>query len=385
MYINSSTEKGNQTTFYLPLNNITGIDAGSVISAVGKMRRNEASSIPASMTARGTVDASKLISFANSTTFLLGFSIIYADEAFLNGSVEWDASSPTGTECGLEFCTKIYNTEVLGGELSERVISSSIHRDPDSLRPSLNSIIHDPDGVCDQMWDTVVHDSLWYDTQTFGNVARSDLRLSVPDGDARKHHLSSGATQTSFNISDVALKSTLTWLEKQFTTEQLIWYADVIDESFAGKIDGTTFWNQAPITSALSERAHVEATFKRVADSMTTWMRNIRYDQEPVKGTTWAWCSHIQVRWAYLAFPAITTLAGCVYCLVVVLETRSLGLTPWTDSCLATMAYGIGDETRARLQQAEDITEEAKEVYMGASWARAWKECAAPSEPSATA
>ncbi|CAN8095914.1 unnamed protein product [Discula destructiva] len=326
------------------------------------------------MTAMGTVEASDLITFVDSTTFLMGFSLIFADEAYLDGSVAWNASRPTGTECGLELCTKIYESEVVDGELSEKVLSSSFHRNEQSLRPGLYPLHSYQNDGCSQMWSTIVNTSLWYDTKAVGNVARTDLQLFVSDDDLKQYNVT-GTSRTTFNITDGALRSTVAWMKDQFTNQQLIWYGN-LEETYINMIDGNTFWGQAPITSALKNQSGLEATFGRVADSMTTWMRNLAFEQGPVTGTTWAWTKHIRVIWPFIAFPIIATLAGCIYCLVVIVETRDLGLKPWTDSCLATMAYGIGDDTRGRLQQSKDIKKEAKNIHMGARWARGWKECA---------
>lgn len=91
---------------------------------------------------------------------------------------------------------------------------------------------------------------------------------------------------------------------------------------------------------------------------MTVWMRNLGYSHTPVYGTTSSWVLHTRIRWPFIALPTVTTLAGCVFCSVVILETRRLGLNPWRDSCLAIMAYGIDDGLRDELRRAGD-TEKA--------------------------
>lgn len=115
-----------------------------------------------------------------------------------------------------------------------------------------------------------------------------------------------------------------------------------------------SFWNQTPVAVSLTNHSNLMETFDRVADSMTIWMRNLGYSERPVAGTTLLWVLHIRVRWPFMALPVATTLAGSLYCLVIMFETRRLGLKPWRDSCLATMTYGIGDGLREKLRSADD-------------------------------
>lgn len=334
--------EGNLTTFSLPLVNISNFGTISSGSTIGKTRRSM--SEDKAMTARGTTKRSETISFTGSDTFAIGFSIINADPAFLEGKVSWESSNPIATECGLQFCTRFYKPQVNQGQLSEGLVGSSIHRNMKSLAP---------DGFnesCIQQWYQMTDYGLSYEGDLDLNL--SDLQLLVTDDEARKYDLSSESART-FNISNRALKSSLSWMKKTLTQEQMTWYPvgeNVGQWAFVEE----SFWNQSAIAISLANHSNLVETFDRVADSMTTWMRNLGYAERPVAGTALLWVLHVRVRWAFMALPAVTNLAGCVYCLVIMFETRRLRLKPWRDSCMATMAHGIGDDLRERLRTADD-------------------------------
>lgn len=342
--------EGNQTTFSLPLVNISNLGDKGSVSAVGKARRASAGAGMLDgtkvMTARGTTSRSETISFTDSDTFVIGFSIINADPAFLEGSVSWESSRPIATECGLEFCTKFYQPQVNQGQLSEGLAGSSIHRDMRSLAPL------GFDESCVEQWYRMTDYGLSYEVDQDLDLPRSDLQLFVTDAEAQQYGLPSESART-FNISDRTLKSSLSWMKQTLAQEQMTWYAAAEEVNLWSLVE-ESFWNQSTIAISLTNHSNLMETFDRVASSMTTWMRNLGYAERPVTGTSLLWVLHVRVRWAFMALPAATTLSGCVYCLVIMVETRRLGLKPWRDSCLATMAHGIGDGLRERLRYADD-------------------------------
>lgn len=347
--------ESNQVTFSLPLVNISNFGTGPVfvenrsVSAVGKTWRAGAYTLDGTkvMTARGTTNRSETSSFTGSDTFAIAFSIINADPAFLVNNVSWESSKPIATECGLQFCTRFYKSQVNQGQLSEELAGSSIHRNMESLAP------HGVNESCVQQWYQITDYGLCYEVeQLHFNLPRSDLQLFVTDDEVRQYGLSRLRARR-FNISDRTLRSSLSWMKQTLTQEQMTWYAgaeDVDGEKYMGR----SFWNQSTIAVSLTNHSNLLETFDRVADSMTTWMRNVEYAENPVTGTTLLWVLRVRVRWVFMALPAGTTLAGCVYCLVIMFETRRLRLKPWRDSCLATMAHGIGDGLRERLRNADD-------------------------------
>lgn len=346
--------EGTLTTFSLPLVNISNLGKDGSVTMVGKTRRAGDGLLDASgtktMTAKGTTNRSETISFTKSDTFAIAFSIINADSAFLENNVPWESSKPIATECGLEFCTRFYQPQVNQGQLSEGLAGSSIHRNMKSLAPQgFNGVSSE---FCAQQWYQMTDYGLSYGVEQDFDLPRSDLQLFVTDAEAEQYGLPSESART-FNISDRTLKSSLSWMKNTFTQEQMTWYTSVEADDLWAFV-GESFWNQSAIAISLANHSNLMETFDRVADSMTTWMRNLGYSENPVAGTTLIWALHVRVRWAFMALPAGTTLAGCVYCLVIMFETRRLRLKPWRDSCLATMAHGIGDGLRERLRHADD-------------------------------
>lgn len=104
----------------------------------------------------------------------------------------------------------------------------------------------------------------------------------------------------------------------------------------------------------MTNQSALQETFDNVAESMTMWMRKLGFASQPIIGTTSLWVLHIPVRWSFLAFPIATMLAGCVFCLIIILETHRLRLRPWRSSCMEVLIHGIGDDLRAQLQLADD-------------------------------
>lgn len=361
--VNTSTghTEGVQTVFSLALNNIMDWDSISHTEAVGKKRDEPLTAWAKSiiMSAQGTVNGSDLYSFRNSTTFLLGFSILHADEKWLNGSVPWNSSHPYGTECGLEFCTKIYGAEVREGTLSEEILYSSAQRNMQSLLPDFT--VGDTE-ACGSSWNQLTNNSLYsgYGGNSQIDLNLSDLMLYISEQDAAKHGIS-GPGPVSFNISDRTLKTTIAWMKGEFASGHFVWYNSVTEKGL-DQFEDSSFWNQSAVASSMANKSTLAETFGRVADSMTVWMRNLGYSQTPVYGKASSWVLHTHVRWPFIAFPVVTTLAGCVFCAVVILETRRLGLSPWRDSCLAIMAYGIDDDSRNQLRRAGDTEKAGRDM-----------------------
>lgn len=206
---------GVRTVFSLPLNNIMNWDSIYDAERVGK-KRDDGLRVGAGsmiMSAQGTENGSDLYSFRNSTTFLLGFSILHANEDYLNGSVPWNSSHPYGTECGLEFCTNIYGTEIREGTLTEEILYSSSQRNMQSLLPYFS--VGDSE-ECASSWNQLTNNSLYYGHGEYSHmvVDRSDLMLYISEQDAAKHGIS-GPGPMTFNISDRTLRTTIAWMKEE--------------------------------------------------------------------------------------------------------------------------------------------------------------------------
>ncbi|KAK7701454.1 hypothetical protein SLS64_010198 [Diaporthe eres] len=225
----------------------------------------------------------------SSDTFAIGFSIINADPAFLENSISWESSQPIATECSLQFCTRFYKSQVNQGQLSEELTGSSIHRTTGSLAP------HGVNESCVQQWNQITDYGLSYGVeQLHFNLPRSDLQLFVTDDEIRKYGLSR-LRSSRFNNSDRTLRSSLSWMKQTLTQEQMTWYA-VAEDVNGEKYMERSFWNQSTIAVSLTNPSNLMETFDRVADSITTWMRNLGYAGNPVTGTAWLWVLHVRVR-----------------------------------------------------------------------------------------
>lgn len=307
---------GTTKIFSLLLNNISNWEEVDGFEMTDK-RDVPVDSTSTIMSARGTINGSALVSFANSTTFLFGFSILYADNRYVNGSTGWNASHPTATECGLELCTSIYSSQVTKGILNETVLHSSINRNISSLLPDPSLLYKDHSNLgCLQDFNEKNNYALLYDWPSVNiNIPRSNLQLLAPEAQTAAEYNITANSPTNFFVSDRTLKSTLSWLQSEFTLSDLVWF-DYVAPNELNELPDPNFWNQSPIASALLDEHGLGATFDGVAESMTVWMHNLGFtQQQPMVGTTSLWVLHVQVRWAgpFSHFPLLPRWQGACF------------------------------------------------------------------------
>src|SRR5262245_35798170 len=85
---------------------------------------------------------------------------------------------------------------------------------------------------------------------------------------------------------------------------------------------------------------------------MNKWMCDLSLNSTPVAGIALRPQVLTVVRWAYLALPGATLLAGTGFVLFCIFETHRTKLPAWKGSTMATLAYGLDEEPRALLREA---------------------------------
>ncbi|KAK7750481.1 hypothetical protein SLS62_007560 [Diatrype stigma] len=349
------------------------------------------------MAARPRTQPADTLGFRDLDTLIAAVGVVRAADSYRDGTTAWNETEVKATECALWFCTSVYASEVAGGVLQERVLASWADRDPDSYRLLPNKVATDEEMAA---FDEYYDHPLWVDGVEF---ERSDLELRIPAEGARQYNLSlppttsgspggdddsSGNTNAdpgslSFSITQRTIGSSMQYISTDFfqvnegsnsgsssgnsnsgsgNTGLLVWPVSGDDGATVG---------QPPVTQALYESTNLSATFDNAARSLSDWMRNRgdsrssgagsnsntnkRGDGEEsmVQGTALQYVIRIRVNWAYLSLPLATIVAGCLFVLFSVLETRRLGLQPWKTDVTATLIHSLDPETRNRLRMAE--------------------------------
>ncbi len=349
------------------------------------------------------------VSFKHLKTMIMAIGVIKADASYAGGGNEdtdatpWNKTAVTATECALYFCTNAYESEVRNGELRERVIASWANRNMDSYKPIVSPYTTDADVTA---YEEHFGYPLWNDDT---DLIRKDLELQIPADEARQSGLlvppSSGGdgpadSPLSFTITQNTIGSMMQYLSQGFFKG----YGQM-DDGRGGDEEPPLVWPHAgtrgrssfqpPVVQALYESTDLPTMFASVARTLSDWMRNrpapsssysssssssysdatnsvgkaaaeetqvVQAASSKADGIAFEYIMHIKVDWGYLSLPVATIIAGCLFVLCSILETRRLGLDPWKTDVMASLIHSLDPETRARLRRAEAEAEEAAAI-----------------------
>ncbi|KAF2098853.1 hypothetical protein NA57DRAFT_56491 [Rhizodiscina lignyota] len=287
------------TSYTLPYSHMKGFD-GYANTTVGL---NEGTN--PWMTAGVTSNPLETVSFKDSTTLLIAFAIMRTTDDFIKNRTGWEDSQPSATECVIQYCVNAYKT------------SSN-----DAYAAQTNHTL-DP-GTQD--------------------VYRTDLQLRVSEDPAL------GITTNmagGFNISQAAVLSKIHFLLTWATPESISSVNNVIAYP---DTNGIYTPNMPTVIEALWTSPNLSKTFDDVARSMTLDIRE--YSSVPKYGTLQQWVIQIKVEWSFITLPVIAVLGGCLYLFLTLMETRHLRLPVWKESAIATLAYGLPEDSQALLRDA---------------------------------
>jgi hypothetical protein len=324
--LNVITKVAPYTTFSLPYANISnynglaskGIDSIHSISSAGTTL----------MAMNITLEAKRTISFQDSKVMLLSFLVIKASDDWIDSLTPWEKSKPKATECALSLCANIYQSTVRNGLLEETATRSWSQRSAESWRAQ-----HFNTTMAKQM-------EAWYESHGSplfdDDYERSDLELTIPDDEK---DIPVNVTRR-FNVTQAFILSTITaFLDLQGGGR------NIVQRKFS-MID-----NDYPILQPLWNSTDLNATFARVARSMTNQLRNS--SPHPQIGTVQEWVIHVQVDWKFLAFPAVILSAGILYVVLSILESARLKLPTWKERILPTLLHGLDEEAQALLREEQ--------------------------------
>ncbi|KAF2096287.1 hypothetical protein NA57DRAFT_79053 [Rhizodiscina lignyota] len=287
-----------------------------------------------------TANYSQTVSFQKSDTMLIAFAVMRANEGYINNKTTWENSKPIATECALYFCVNAYDANIQDGKLNETVTGSWASRSPSSWKDYQSSDyasnVTDSSAVVNSL-NTDSHEPL-YSNDTM--LPRTDLQLLIPDD-----HPTGLPRNLSgpFNITQATVQSTSSFL--------IQWSVGTAGTLL---VNESPYGDNSPVPSvldALQNSTNLTTTFANVAQSMTYQIRSS--SSVPHNGISQLWVTHIRVQWTYLVLPAVALLGGCVYVILTLIETLHLKLPAWKESALATLSYGLSEETQDLLREAD--------------------------------
>lgn len=266
-------QAGNGTLYKLPngqyISNFDGWISGSETAQV--------------MQANVTADPSRTIHFRDSQTLLAAFSIIRAQERYINNDSTWENLSPSAIECALTLCLKAYNSSVSNALFAEEILAVSSIKLPESYLvpetitsgPGFTISNRSALGTLD--WNPIFHN--YY-------VPRTDFRL-----DSSGFNQTWNPLYTNFSITQKFIDSTLNMLISLCEAGGSVYNGGRYDTAILGPLY---------LSPNLSD------TFQVTAKSLTNAMRNA--SPTPALGHAQQWVVKFQIRWESMTLPIAVVL-----------------------------------------------------------------------------
>ncbi|TDZ37100.1 hypothetical protein CTRI78_v011176 [Colletotrichum trifolii] len=237
--------------------------------------------------------------------------MIQSSEEFRNGRQRWEEDDVSALECALYYCAKLYNSTVSQGILNEKILDKHTKRDLDSYRKPGETLERA------RAFNKYFNYTLDFRGLDFN---RTDLQLVIPRNSSFARVL----------LADEDIKLNIT----QNTAASIPYIFRTLFSSTDGPplVYPVSGAQQSPVILSLGRSPNLTATFETVAGSMTKWMRDLSHKSEPHMGEAKEWVIHAGVRWTHLSLPVGVFLAGSLFCIISIHETRRLGLPAWKGS-----------------------------------------------------
>jgi hypothetical protein len=273
----------------------------------------------------------------------------------LQSNDSWTCAKPGygAAQCDLYPCVRKYKANVVGGKLKEHVVSVSSRND----------------------WGSILSTSM--ETTEAISMVSVDC-LSDPERDfllKQGYNITNDTTWLPYNASfspyygtpSRTLESNGTWVNDTLVSRNCIYeyypqsYNDVsyfLQINFNASIitDGDVFGGpsiaQAFYNAGNINLASVQSTFENIAQSMTVHMRNAGNASysAPALGQVINQETCVQVRWAWLTYPAAVVLLLVIFFAAMIWETgRDVHrVHGWKSSPLALMYHGLNQDVQDR-------------------------------------
>ncbi|KAF3002719.1 hypothetical protein E8E14_002159 [Neopestalotiopsis sp. 37M] len=180
------------------------------------------------------------------------------------------------------------------------------------------------------------------------DIPRADLVLEISEQELSDATVAANATRF-FTFTQNMTGSTSFLLGSQMMDDgNLVWPITGLSQNAVSGV----------VTQALYESNDLGATFDQLAQSLTNWARHysgVRYFS-PRKDLI------IQIRWAYLSLPAICLIAGYIFILLSMIETKRSGLKPWKDDFIFSLAHSLDPKAEDLLRASENAHCDTKDL-----------------------
>ncbi|KAF1993607.1 hypothetical protein P154DRAFT_588469 [Amniculicola lignicola CBS 123094] len=104
-----------------------------------------------------------------------------------------------------------------------------------------------------------------------------------------------------------------------------------------------------PVMDPLFNSTDLGTTFARIAQSLTTQLRNITITM--MEGSTQRFVIHVQVKWIFLTFPILLTVIGSVYVVLTIAESVKMKMPVWKGNTLSTLLFGFDQEIQQYMRE----------------------------------
>ncbi|KAL8916282.1 MAG: hypothetical protein Q9172_006372 [Xanthocarpia lactea] len=271
------------------------------------------------MTGYGTSNSSESLSFSSKDTFLWSMTMIKLLR--MDAFSDWPVSTVAG-ECALWYCVNEYKSAVASGNLEETFAPVPATRSPESWQ--VRPLSDQPHFTVQQEIKTPPEDTLNY-YEDSPSLLRTDLQLG-----------------TGFNISQAAIYGIAKAMNETFLVSPPIndtsGRTRFINSYVLAR--GGVLTYHPTVMQILYDDSDIEATFAALAKSMTNTIR-ANADRSPVAtGQAGTYRVLFKIHWPYLILPAILVLAGAVFLLIVIYQTRAARIAVWCSSVLPNLALG---------------------------------------------
>ncbi|KAK0649745.1 hypothetical protein B0T16DRAFT_457127 [Cercophora newfieldiana] len=286
------------------------------------------------LTGRAQTNPGRTLTFQNYQTLLFSLATISVNVSWLENTTVWEDTKVTASECALYYCINAYDSNVKMGVLDETIVASWADRVPGSYQDAKSPEF--------QTLDKSNNHTLDY---PFGKFKLSQLELRIPINDSR--YPASRRSIPPFNISYGDVGTTIRFLKSFANTTEA-------DPLLVFPLRGSP--SRSPLIRALGSlllaRRSMPDAFEAAALSMTKWMRDRELSHSPVTGTVTRSSVIFRAQWTFLACPAATLLAGSVFVVMSIWDSKRKRLPAWKGSSLVTLAFGLGEGDRDEVREA---------------------------------
>ena len=340
---------------------------------------------PVIFTAKATQKPSETVSFRDSSTLLFAISMLNATRTANNTSPigmyeDWSNTVITATECGLYFCAKQYDSQIVNGTVTETSTELESGRAPASFAVDivLGNINQEytpaySNGVTGNV------DALFENT-TF--LPRTDLMIRIPEAEIEESvNGTSGVSAVS--ISQVAIGALSSFVFNIFNDGSIgnatappgpcsVDSAGIPSPSCGQLTNITGMIKQQPqpgpiqyspaIMDVLFKSSDLGTTFANMAASITNNMRASSDGALTLSGQSGRYETLLHVRWPWVILPAVLIFAGAFFLLISMLEARRDAVPLWKSSALATLMHGLDSDLRDVLKKATLLSHMEREA-----------------------